>query len=62
MKNLDRWIRKLERDVVGQDMIEYALMAAFVAVAAAAVLPTANGGISTIFSKIGSLLTAAASS
>ena len=72
MKNLARligrpgWIQalcmKLQHDVGGQDMIEYALMAAFVAVASAAVLPTANSGISTVFSKIGSLLVAAASS
>ena len=55
------WV-KLHRDVGGQDMIEYALMAAFVAVASAAVLPSANSGISTVFSKVGSVLIAAASS
>ena len=55
-----RWIQafclRLHKNVAGQDMIEYALMVAFVAVASAAVLPTANSGISTVFSKIGSLL------
>ena len=72
MKNWERsvgrpgWIQafcvKLHHDVGGQDMIEYALMAAFVAVASAAVLPSANSGISTVFSKISSVLSAAASS
>ena len=72
MKNLERsisgpgWMqafcRKLHQDVAGQDMIEYALMAAFVAVASAAVIPSANSAISTVFSKVGSVLVAAASS
>lgn len=46
----------------GQDMIEYALMAAAVAVASAAVIPGATASISTVFSKIGSLLSASSSS
>ena len=46
----------------GQDMIEYALMAAAVAVASAAVIPSATASISTIFSKIGSVLWASSSS
>jgi pilus assembly protein Flp/PilA len=72
MQNLERsisgpaWMqafwRKLYRDIAGQDMIEYALMAAFVAVASAAVIPSANSAISTVFSKVGSVLVAAASS
>ena len=60
------WIQlfflRVVKDIAGQDMIEYALMAAFVAVASAAVLPSANSGISTVFSKVASLLSAAASS
>jgi pilus assembly protein Flp/PilA len=44
----------------GQDLIEYALMAGFVAVAAGAVLPNVSRSISTVFSKIQSLLTSAA--
>jgi Flp pilus assembly pilin Flp len=50
----------LKQDVRGQDLIEYALMAGFVAVAAGAIFPqTLLPGISTIFSKIGSTLAAA---
>lgn len=56
------WTMKLWRDTRGQDLIEYALMAGFVAVAAGAVMPGLSTQISTIFSKIQSLLTTAASS
>jgi pilus assembly protein Flp/PilA len=48
------------RDDRGQDLIEYALMAGFVAVAAGALMPNISGSISTVFSKIQSLLAAAA--
>jgi pilus assembly protein Flp/PilA len=53
-------VELLKNDVRGQDLIEYALMAGFVAVAAGAIFPTTLlPGISTIFSKIGSTLAAA---
>jgi pilus assembly protein Flp/PilA len=60
MKNLIRWMtsREFWRDTRGQDLIEYALMAGFVAVAAGAVMPTVSTSISKIFSKIGSILIA----
>jgi Flp pilus assembly pilin Flp len=51
---------RIYRDARGQDMIEYALMAAFVAVASAAVLPSATPSISTVLSKVGSVLSVAA--
>lgn len=44
----------------GQDMVEYALLAGFVAVAAGALLPAISTSVSTIFSRMGSVLTAAA--
>ena len=61
MKPLIHWIssRKFWRDTQGQDLIEYALMAGFVAVAAGAVMPGVSTSISTIFSKVGSVLAAA---
>lgn len=64
MKNLVNivWKLRIWRDTRGQDLIEYALMAGFVAVAAGAVMPGVSTQISTIFSKINSLLTTAASS
>ena len=60
MKNL---ILKLQvwKDRKGQDLIEYALMAGFVAVAAGAIMPGVASSISTIFSKIASVMTGAAS-
>jgi pilus assembly protein Flp/PilA len=52
---------KIWKDIQGQDLIEYALMAGFVAVAAGAIMPGVATSISTIFSKIASVMTAAAS-
>ncbi len=50
----------LWKDTRGQDLVEYALLAGFVAVAAGALLPGISTSISTIFSRMGSVLTAAA--
>ena len=55
------WGLRLWRDRRGQDLVEYALLAGFVAVAAGALLPGISTSISTIFSQMGSVLTAAAS-
>ncbi len=44
------------KNTSGQDLIEYALMAGFVAVAAGAVMPGVASSISTIFSQVGSVL------
>lgn len=53
------WARLL-RDEEGQDLIEYALMAAMVAVAVAAIFPqTIAPNISAIFAKVTSSLGAA---
>jgi len=45
----------------GQDLIEYALMAGFVAVAAGATMPSVAASISTIFSQVSSVMAAASS-
>jgi len=47
------------KDTKGQDLIEYALMAGFVAVAAGAIMPGVATSISTIFSKISSVMSKA---
>ena len=52
---------KIWKDTRGQDLIEYALMAGFVAVAAGAIMPTVSDNISQIFSKISSSMGSAAS-
>ena len=49
-------LRQLWRDDRGQDLIEYALMAGFVAVAAGAIMPTVSTNLSQIFSKVSSLM------
>ena len=56
MKNLVLRL-KIWKDTRGQDLIEYALMAGFVAVAAGAIMPGVASSISTIFSKISSVMT-----
>ena len=58
MKNLLLRV-KIWHDTKGQDLIEYALMAGFVAVAAGAIMPAVATSISTIFSKISSVMTKA---
>ncbi len=48
------WFKRDER---GQDLIEYALLSGFVAVAVGAIFPmNIVPNISTIFSKVGSIL------
>jgi Flp pilus assembly pilin Flp len=58
MKNLILQF-KIWRDQRGQDLIEYALMAGFVAVAAGAIMPGVATSISQIFSKVASVLSSA---
>ncbi len=63
MKRLNElvWNMRIWKDTRGQDLIEYALMAGFIAVAAGALMPGISTSISTVFSKVGSVMTAAAS-
>jgi pilus assembly protein Flp/PilA len=58
---MKKFILKLKaiKDTRGQDLIEYALMAGFVAVAAGAVMPGVASSISTIFSKVASVMAVA---
>ena len=51
--------KNIYQDESGQDLIEYALMAGFVAVAAGAIMPGVSTSISQIFSKVGSVMTSA---
>ena len=63
MKNVTNLVWKLRiwKDTRGQDLIEYALMAGFVAVAAGAIMPGVASSISTIFNKIAVSMSSAAS-
>jgi len=51
---------KIWKDKNAQDLIEYALMAGFVAVAAGATMPNVASSINTIFNKVVSIPSAAA--
>lgn len=54
--------RRIWKDRRGQDLIEYALMAGFVAVAAGAIMPGVASSINIIFSEVNSIMVLAASS
>lgn len=60
MKRIENFVTNIVRDERGQDLIEYALMAGFVAVAAGAIMPGVSTQITQIFSKISSIMTATA--
>jgi len=64
MKRLLQFAVKLQilRDTRGQDLIEYALMAGFVAVAAGAIMPGVASSINIVFSKVNSIMVLAAAS
>ena len=61
MKNLVQGLVQwtVWRQRSGQDLIEYALMAGFVAVSAGALMPGVANSISKIFSKVASVLSSA---
>ncbi|HEY3838838.1 MAG TPA: Flp family type IVb pilin [Bryobacteraceae bacterium] len=63
MKRLMAAVIRLQiwKETQGQDLIEYALMAGFVAVAAGALMPNISTSIGTVFSKVGSVMSGAAS-
>jgi pilus assembly protein Flp/PilA len=59
MKNLKRILSGLLVDESGQDLIEYALVAALIALGATAAMTSLAGSISTAFSTVGTKLTTA---
>jgi len=59
--NLLRTLQALHNDESGQDLIEYALVAALIAFGAIATMQTLSTNINTAFSKIGSKLASATS-
>jgi Flp pilus assembly pilin Flp len=60
MTKLYSLLKGLKRDERAQDMVEYALLAGFIAVAAGALLPGIAADISIIFSKMASIVANAA--
>jgi pilus assembly protein Flp/PilA len=60
MKRINELVLKLKiwKDSNGQDLVEYALAAGMVAVAAVAAMPALSGTVNNVFTKIGSIITA----
>ena len=60
MNWLNHHILKLRvwKDTNGQDLVEYALAAGMVAVAAVAAMPALSATVNSVFNKIGSIVTA----
>jgi Flp pilus assembly pilin Flp len=54
-------LRRIATDERGQDLIEYAMMAGFVALSAGALMPSIAAGISTVLSNVASTVAVAAS-
>ena len=48
--------KRFWRDTQGQDLVEYALAAGMVAVAAVACMPGLSSTVNTVFTKIGSII------
>jgi pilus assembly protein Flp/PilA len=60
MRKLNQIALKLRvwNDTRGQDLVEYALAAGLVAVAAVACMPALSSAVSNVFTKIGSIIDA----
>jgi len=52
-------LKKFWNDTQGQDLVEYALAAGMVAVAAVAAMPGLSATVNNVFSKIGSIIASA---
>jgi len=56
MTKLSAAILKMWKDEQGQDLVEYALAAGLVAVAAVACMPGLSGTVNTVFTKIANII------
>lgn len=59
MNSIRNFIHNLLQDESGQDLIEYALVAALIGVGAIAALNTLSGDVATIFSHISTQIASA---
>ncbi len=53
---MKQFVNNFWKDTQGQDLVEYALAAGMVAVAAVAAMPQLSSTINSVFSKISSLI------
>jgi len=58
LKRITTIVREFLVDESGQDLVEYALLLVFLALAAIAVLPTLSNAVNNVFSQSASSLTA----
>lgn len=56
MRNMIRLLSNLHREESGQDLVEYALVVALIALAATAGMSSLASGINKAFSTLGSIL------
>ena len=56
-KNMLELMKKFMKDEEGQDLVEYALLLVFLALAAIAILPTLGSSVNRVFSQSNSALT-----
>jgi len=56
-KTMHRFVKQFWQDTQGQDLVEYALAAGMVAVAAVAAMPALSTTVNNVFSKIASIIT-----
>lgn len=56
---MTKFLKDLRQDESGQDLIEYALIAALIALAAVAGMKTLAGGLNSAFTSINTSLTSA---
>jgi pilus assembly protein Flp/PilA len=59
MAKMNKYIRRFWKETRAQDLVEYALAAGMVAVAAVAAMPQLSTTVNNVFSKIASIVTAA---
>ncbi|HEY2016295.1 MAG TPA: Flp family type IVb pilin [Bryobacteraceae bacterium] len=55
---MQTYLSEFWTDTRGQDLVEYALMAGMVAIAAVAAIPQLSAGYKVVVTKIGSIITA----
>jgi pilus assembly protein Flp/PilA len=60
-RKMKLYVKNFWNDTQGQDLVEYALAAGMVAVAAVAAMPSLGSTVNTVFSKIGSIIASAIS-
>jgi pilus assembly protein Flp/PilA len=53
---MKRYLKNFWKETEGQDLVEYALAAGMVAVAAVAAMPQLSGTVNNVFSKIASII------